>query len=321
MESPSRLGYNRSDMDRSDLEKWRRAAAIAANVRDHVASLLKPGVKLIDAALEGHRRIESFGAKPAFPLQISRNHIAAHYCPFIGDPTTCEEGDLIKVDTGVHVDGFVADTAVTVDLSSDGRHANILSAAKEALAAAIRTAGPDVDVNDIGREVEKVIRGHGLQPVRNLTGHGVGRYIIHRAPQIPNVPNGRGKLKAGTCVAIEPFATDGTGLVKEQGDPHVFMSKKGARKMKGMDLKVLAEIEQFGGLPFGSRCLVTKFPYEAVARTLNAMAMSGQLVVYPPLVERAGAFVAQFEHTLYIREDGVEVLTASGVVPEPEPVG
>jgi methionyl aminopeptidase len=306
-------------MEREHLEKWRRAAAIAANVRDHVAGMLKPGVKLIDAALAGHKRIAEFGAKPAFPLQISRNHIAAHYCPYIGDPTTVEEGDLIKVDTGVHVDGFVADTAVTVDVSSDGRHKHLIAAAKEALAAAIRVAGPDVDVNTIGREVEKTIRGHGLQPVRNLTGHGVGRYIIHRAPQIPNVPNGRGTLKAGTCVAIEPFATDGGGLVREQGDPHVFMSKKGVRKMKGMDPKVLGDIENFGGLPFGSRCLVQSHPYEAVARTLNAMAMSGQLVVYPPLVERAGAFVAQFEHTLYIRDDGVEVLTASGAVPEPLP--
>jgi methionyl aminopeptidase len=306
-------------MEREHLEKWRRAAAIAANVRDHVAGMLKPGVKLIDAALAGHKRIAEFGAKPAFPLQISRNHIAAHYCPYIGDPTTVEEGDLIKVDTGVHVDGFVADTAVTVDVSSDGRHKNLIAASKEALAAAIRVAGPDVDVNTIGREVEKVIRGYGLQPVRNLTGHGVGRYIIHRAPQIPNVPNGRGTLKAGTCVAIEPFATDGGGLVREQGDPHVFMAKKGVRKVKGIDPKVLADVEGFGGLPFGSRCLVQIHPYDAVARTLNAMAMSGQLVVYPPLVERAGAFVAQFEHTLYIRDDGVEVLTASGVVPEPVP--
>lgn len=306
-------------MEREHLEKWRRAAAIAANVRDHVASLLKPGTKLIDAALAGHKRIAEFGAQPAFPLQISRNHIAAHYCPYIGDPTTAEEGDLIKIDTGVHVDGFVADTAVSIDLSTDGRHARLLAASKDALAAAIAVAGPDVDVNVIGREVERVIRGYGYEPVKNLTGHGVGRYIIHRAPQIPNVPNGRGTLKAGTCVAIEPFATDGTGIVREQGDPHVFMTKKSVKKVKGMDASVVSAIEGFGGLPFGSRCLVSRFPYESVARTLNSMAMSGQLVVYPPLVERAGAFVAQFEHTLYIREDGVEVLTLNGTVPALQP--
>lgn len=303
-------------MEREHLEKWRRSAAIAAHTRDYVASLLKPGAKLIDVSLAGHKRIEELGGKPAFPLQISRNHIAAHYCAYMGDPTTAEEGDLIKVDCGVHVDGFVADTAVTVDLSRDQRHQRLINASKEALAAAIRIAGPDVEVATIGREVERVMRSHGVQPVRNLTGHGVGRYIIHRAPQIPNVPTGRGTLKAGTCVAIEPFATDGPGLVHEQGDPHVFMAKKGVKKGKTMDANVLAAVEEFNGLPFGSRCLVQRFPYEQVARTLNAMAATGQLVVYPPLVERPGAFVAQFEHTLYIRDDGVEVLTASQSVPE-----
>lgn len=298
-------------MNPTDLSKWREAAAIAGHTRDYVASLLVPGTKLIDAALAGHKRIEELGGKPAFPLQLSRNHIAAHYCPFIGDPTTVADGDLIKVDCGVHVDGFVADTAVSVDVSTDGRHQKLLAASREALQAAIRVAGPDVDVNDIGRAVESVIRGHGYAPVRNLTGHGVGRYIIHRAPQIPNVPEGRGRLKADTCVAIEPFATDGSGIVREQGDPHVFIAKKSNKKLKGADAKVIDAVTAYNGLPFGSRDLVQLFPYPAVASTLNAMVRANLLVVYPPLVEKSGCFVAQFEHTLYISDSGVEVLTAN----------
>jgi methionyl aminopeptidase len=307
-------------MDPAHLEKWRRAAAIAAHVRDYVASLLVPGAKLIDASLAGHRRIAELGAEPAFPLQISRNHIAAHYCSFIGDPTTAEEGDLIKVDCGVHVDGFVADTARTVDLSRDGRHERLIDASREALAAAIAIAGPGVDVVEIGRAVETAIRRHGVEPVRNLTGHGVGRWIIHRAPQIPNVPSGRGTLKADTCVAIEPFASSGQGLVREQGDAHVFMAKRGLKQVKGGDPAVLAAIEAFSGLPFGSRCLVQRFAYENVARTLNGLASSNQIVVYPPLVDRPGSFVAQFEHTLYVSENGVEVLTQASDTPLAAPV-
>lgn len=298
-------------MNPDDLAKWRRAAAIAAETRDLVASLLQPGAKLIDVSLAGHRHMESLGGKPAFPLQISRNHIAAHYCAFLGDTTAAEENDLIKVDCGVHVDGFVADTAISVDLSRDGRHAHLLAASREALEAAIRVAGPGVEVAEIGREVERAIRRHDLNPVRNLTGHGVGRWIIHRAPQIPNVPSGSGKLQADTCVAIEPFATDGGGMVREKGDPHVFMAKRNLKKPKGVDPKVLEAIEEFGGLPFGSRCLLARFPYAPVAQTINGLAAANQLVAYPPLVERAGAYVAQFEHTLYISEDGCEVLTRS----------
>lgn len=297
-------------MSASDLEKWREAAAIAAHTRDYVASMLEPGRKVIDLALAGHKRLAELGGVAAFPLQISRNHIAAHYCPYIGDPTVVEEGDVIKVDCGVHIDGFVADTAVTVDLSSDGRNAPLLRASREALENAIAMAGPEVDVVEIGREVERTIKSHGFVPVRNLTGHGVGRYIIHKAPQIPNVPVGRGTLKANTCVAIEPFATTGRGIVDEAGDPHVFMAKKGGKKIKGTDAAVLQAVRDFGGLPFGSRDLVQIFPYEVVAETLNAMARANQLMVFPPLVEKKGALVAQFEHTLRIHDDGVEVLTA-----------
>lgn len=303
-------------MNSADLEKWRRAGAIAGHVRDTVAGLIRPGARLIDVSLAGHRRMEELGAKPAFPLQVSRNHIAAHYCAWVGDPTTFLEGDVVKVDCGVHVDGFVADTARTVDLSRDGRNQKLLDAAHGALDAAIRMARADLEVVEIGREVERVIKSFGFKPISNLTGHGVGRFIIHRAPQIPNVPSGRGKLQDDTCVAIEPFATDGHGHIKEDGDAHVFMAKKGAKRVKGADAAVSDSIQEFGGLPFGSRDLVARFPFKAVAEALNAYLRAGQLVVYPPLVEKPGALVAQFEHTLHVRGDGVEVLTRGERVEE-----
>ncbi|MBL8767476.1 MAG: type II methionyl aminopeptidase [Planctomycetes bacterium] len=298
-------------MNPQDLEKWRRAAAIACHVRKYVASLAKPGAKLIDIALAGHARIEELGGKPAFPLQMSRNHIAAHYCAWIGDPTTLQEGDVVKIDCGVHVDGFVADTAMTVDLSLDGRNRKLVEASQAALDAAIRVAGPDVDVIEIGREVERVIRSFGFSPVKNLTGHSVGRWIIHGPPQIPNVPVGRGKLRPGTCVAIEPFASTGAGIVKESGDAHVFMVRRDLKKAKGVDDGVYDAIRAFGGLPFGSRDLVAHLPFKAVSDSLNALSRDDQLMVYPPLCEKKGELVAQFEHTLLITDSGVEVLTAS----------
>jgi len=307
-------------MKPAELDTWREAAAIAGHTREYVASLMKPGAKLIDLSLAGHQRLEELGGKAAFPLQISVNHIAAHYCAYVGDESELKENDLVKVDCGVHIDGYVADTAMTVDLSKDGRHADLLAASKEALAAAIDLAGPDVEVVEIGRVVEKAIRARGKNPIRNLTGHGVGQWQVHRAPQIPSVPSGRGRLKAGTCVAIEPFATDGPGLINEKGDAHVFMAKKSGKKLKGVDGKVLEAIREFNGLPFGSRDLLLHFPYEAVSSTLNAMLRANLLMLYPPLVEKKGTFVAQFEHTLYVHDGGVEVLTAatepSRAVPE-----
>src|SRR5690606_11009231 len=110
VDSPPPVGY-KERMNPSELDTWREAAAIAGHVREYVASLMRPGAKLIDLSLEGHRRIEALGGKPAFPLQISVNHVAAHYCAYVGDETELAENDLVKVDCGVHVDGYVADTA------------------------------------------------------------------------------------------------------------------------------------------------------------------------------------------------------------------
>ena len=300
------------------MSKVREACAIAGHVRDYVAALMKPGELLIDLALAGHARIHEMGGQAAFPLQISRNHIAAHYCPFIGDETRFEEGDLVKVDVGVHVDGHVADTAVTVDLSSDGRHESLKMASREALDAAIRVAGPDVEVAEIGRAIEQAITARGFKPIRNLTGHGVDRWCIHKAPQIPNVPTGRGRLRADTFVAIEPFATDGNGLIHEAGDAHVFMARKVTKKLKGAHPKVVEAVAEFRGLPFGSRDLVQFFPFQQVAETLNAMNRAHQLISYPPLCEKKGRLVAQFEHTLHITDSGAEVLTSVSK-PWPEP--
>ena len=92
----------------------------------------------IRSVLEGvESLIRERGAEPGFPAQSSRNHVAAHYCSSPEDEQVYEEGDCVKVDIGVHVDGYIADTATTVDLSTDGRWTPLIKASSDALAAAI----------------------------------------------------------------------------------------------------------------------------------------------------------------------------------------
>jgi methionyl aminopeptidase len=300
----------RQALDNDTLEKWRRAGRIAAECREWAREHVKPGVRLAHILETVEDMMRERGAAPAFPAQTSRNHVAAHYCSPPDDETVYEEGDCVKIDFGVHVDGWVADTATTIDLSSDGRWGALIQSSADALKAAIATAGDGVKVGDIGAAIERTITAAGFEPVRNLTGHGVNRWKVHTPPQIPNYgERGGGKLRAGTVIAIEPFASTGRGYIKERGKSEVFMMVAPPRSAKGLDRDVLKAIEGWRGLPIARRYFNHLDPM-AVEEALGKLAKQGSLMRFPPLVEDEGVMVAQTEHSMLITEDGVEVLTA-----------
>lgn len=297
-------------MNDEGLEKTRRAGKIAARCREWARGTIAPGVKLRDVleGIEGIIRDE--GAAPAFPAQTSRNECAAHYCSSPDDETVYEVGDVVKVDMGVHVDGWIADTACTVDLSEDGRHAALIAASADALAAAIGLAEPGRPVSEIGAAVERTITKAGFEPVRNLTGHGLDRWKVHCAPQIPSYgERGGGRLQEGMVVAIEPFACTGRGFIHEAGRAEVFMLVRPPRKAKGVDKAVLKEMQSWNGLPIARRYF-GHLDTDAVEDTISKLARQGVLIRYPPLVEQPGVMVAQTEHTLHLGADGVEIITA-----------
>lgn len=296
-------------MDAEHIAKFREAGRIASRARDLGAKMIRPGATIREVTEAVEAEIRRLGGQPAFPAQSSRNHIAAHYCASPDDDTRYEEGDVVKLDIGAHVDGFVADTALTIDLSANGANKKLVEAAKAALEAAIGMAAPGVFVSEIGRVVHETIASFGLRPIVNLTGHGVGRYIVHCAPQIPNTADGSSeRLRAGMFVAIEPFATDGRGLIQEKGRPEVFRLMRRPSKIKGIDPAVLEAIEALHGLPFARRDL-RQFSKESVEETFMGLTRAGVFTRYPPLVETPESKVAQWEHTLYIGPDGTEVIT------------
>jgi methionyl aminopeptidase len=292
-----------------DLEKLRRAGRIARDCREWARENIKPGVRLRHILETAESMMAAEGAAPAFPAQTSRNHIAAHYCSDPNDETVYEEGDCVKVDIGVHVDGWVADNACTVDLSSDGRWAGLIGASEAALAAAIATVGVGVETRTIGAAVENAICSRGFQPIRNLTGHGVARWTVHCAPQIPSYPEGRDRLKDGMVIAIEPFSSTGEGMIYERGKAEVFMLVRPPRNAKGVDKDVLKAIQAWRGLPVARRYF-NDFPADVVESTLSKLSRQGALIRFPPLVEDPGVMTAQTEHTMIVTEEGVEVITA-----------
>jgi methionyl aminopeptidase len=177
------------------------------------------------------------------------------------------------------------------------------------LESAIEAAHAGVRVREVSAAIERTLSSHKLRPMRNLCGHGVGRFIVHSPPPIPNSPEPTDViLPAHAVVAVEPFATDGHGLVGERGAAEVFRVDPDRLDRSGLDPRIAEVLVAFHGLPFARRQL-RAFPRALVETTLQALRQRNQLTAYPPLVERSGRKVAQAEHTLYLGPAGTEVLT------------
>ncbi len=284
-------------------------------MRDAGARAIVAGARVRDVCESVEADIARHGGGIAFPVQSSRNHVAAHYCPAPDDETVYAHGDLAKLDIGVHVDGWVVDTALTVNVGDVPTLRAHVAAARAALDAAIATVKPGVEIRRISAAIESTIAGFGLRPMRSLCGHGVGRFQVHCPPPIPNViDDSNGRLPLGAVVAIEPFATDGLGLLSEEGAPEVFrfVARAGVsiddleRSAIG---PIVTAIRAFEGLPFARRQL-RAFPQDQVMRTIEGLRRRGVVVVYPPLLEAGKRPVAQAEHTIVVGDGGAIVLTA-----------
>ncbi len=284
------------------LEKYREAGRILKTVRAEAVELVKVGGSLLNVAEFVEKRTMELGGRPAFPCNISRNEEAAHATPKAEDSDVFGK-DMVKLDLGVHVDGYIADSAVTIDLSGNS---DILKAAEEALAAAIETARPGITTGKIGSAIENSIRSYGLNPIINLTGHGLSRYEAHDNPSVPNKHvEGGTILKEGDVLAIEPFATNGTGLVHDGSWAEIYsLIRKKPVRMPAVR-NVLKEVEEYRELPFAKRWLKS----DKLEFSLIQLEKAGILHSYPVLIESAGGLVAQAEHTIIITQDGCEVTT------------
>jgi len=290
--------HNKQDI----LEKYREAGRILKTVRTEAVEMVRVGNTLLQVAEFIENRTIELGGKPAFPCNISRNQEAAHATPKIGD-TDVFGKDMVKLDLGVHVDGYVADSAVTVDLSGNS---DIKKAAEEALAAAIELAKPGISTGELGAAIEDSIRSYGLNPILNLTGHGLSQYEAHDDPSVPNRHvEGGAILKEGDVLAIEPFATDGVGTVHDGNWAEIYslIRKKPVRLPAVRN--VLKQVEEYRELPFAKRWLKS----DKLDFVLLQLEKSGIIHSYPVLLESSGGLVAQAEHTIIVTQDGCEITT------------
>jgi len=296
-------------MEPSVLQKYKKAGEIAKKVKIFIRNTIKPDVTLLEIAEHIDNKIVDLGGKPAFPADVSVGDIAAHYCPYYQDSTKLKEGDLVKIDIGVHIDGYLVDTAFTVSVGDNKVNKDLINAANSALNSALKLAKPGVSLGKIGISIEHEISSRGFKSIKNLSGHSVDRYTIHSGMSIPNFNSGSSKtLQKGQVVAIEPFASTGSGKVISGKSCKVFEVKEGKNTRQHRDvLKYL--VGEYKTLPFSERNVIDKFGLVKARLALRNFVKSGVVEEYTVLHEsKKGSLVAQAEHTVIV-DDTPVVLT------------
>lgn len=297
--------------DEEALRKVKLSGNILRETREETKRFVREGMPIIEICRKVESLISEKGGKPAFPCNVSINEIAAHYTSPPGDRKRIPERSTVKVDIGVHVDGYVTDTAVTVCF--DPEFKSLVETAEQALETAIANIRPGVSTSRLGSLIEKTIRSRGFKPISNLTGHEVGRYLVHGGAKIPNVSTiSFSKIKLNRTYAIEPFVTlaNAAGKVENGEQVTIFRFLK-RRSLKNPHAKQLLKyIERnFRTLPFAERWLQSVVPKECFREAFRELLSSKTLMGYPVFVEASRKPVAQAEHTVLTVEDGCVVLT------------
>ena len=295
-----------------NFECYLQAGKIASEVRENARKKYHVGSTLFEICESVEAQIRSRSAEPAFPVNTSLNDIAAHYTAEPGDPTIVKEGDVLKIDIGVHIDGYIADTAVTV--CYDPNYEALVKTAEAALGEAVRMARANTRAGDIGRTIESTITKMGFRPIQNLSGHSLQQYTIHAGKSIPNIWT-RGSsfaLLPNEAYAIEPFVTtrNGQGVVYEGKTRNIFAitSRKPTKDAEADDLLEVIW-SRYKSLPFAMRWLSDKYDEKEVRRLMDILMKKKNVHAYPILVEGHGKIVVQAEHTLIPSESGVNVIT------------
>ena len=309
-EPREKISDNKSEKTSSpagDNDNYIKAGKIAAQVVAFAKSFIKPGMPLLEIANKIEDKIIELGAKPAFPVNLSIDEIAAHDTPSFDDARTAS--GLLKVDIGVHIEGCVADTAFSLDLASSNENKKLIGAAESALQKALETIKEGITIKEIGREIEKSIKSEGFTPIINLSGHSIEPWNLHSGITIPNHDNSRDIIVEEGAYAIEPFATTGLGSVRDGRKSGIYKIEREGPVRDNFSREVLAFIyEEYQTLPFCSRWIHKKFGTRGLL-ALRRIEEAGILHQYPQLIEISGKPVSQAEHTILIEKSKKTITT------------
>jgi len=289
-----------------------KAGEIAKQVREFARSIVVKDKKLLEIAEAVEAKIVELGGEPAFPVNLSINEIAAHYTPSYDDEALAY--GLLKVDFGVHVNGWVADTAFTIDLENNEENRKLIEAAEAGLNNVLKFVNKDSTLGEMGGVIEKTINDFGFSPIINLSGHSMEEYDLHAGITIPNIDNKSEEKIGEGLFAIEPFATNGGGKVND-GRASGIYALINSKNVRGEIAREVLDfiVDEYSTLPFCSRWLVKKFGTKALIG-LRQLEQNGNLHSFAQLVEVNRGKVAQAEHTILVEKGEVIVTTRNSVV-------
>ncbi|MFX1238368.1 MAG: type II methionyl aminopeptidase [Promethearchaeota archaeon] len=296
------------------IDSLKKAGDIAKNVKKIVKPEIKVGAKVLDIVNLVESKILELDGAIAFPTNVSINNIAAHYTsPLRDDNLIIEESDLVKIDVGVHIEGYIVDTAFSVNFNNEKILENIIQATEVAVEAAKTLIKPGVNTRELGKKIESVVKGFKYNPIKELGGHQIERWTVHGKKQLPELGTQRGSvMEEGDVFAVEIFASTGEGSVHHMRNSYIYelnpysgrvpLRRKVSKQLLGFINK------NYKTLPFAERWLGKEFQ-TGIAFGLQELIQQGKLHSHNVLAEKKGVFVAQTEETILITEDGYIQLT------------
>ncbi|CAK4025541.1 methionine aminopeptidase 2 [Lecanosticta acicola] len=326
--------YNSRHFSETFLSEYRQAAEIHREVRQYVQKeVIKPGVSMstiVEAIEDGIYALtgnpctgtgEPLKSGPGFPTGLCLNNVAAHWTPNTGGKDVLlQKNDVLSVDFGVHVNGHIVDSAFT--LTFDETYNPLLEAVKAATNTGIEHAGVDARINEVSAAIQEVMESYEVnvngkslpvQAVQGLTGHNILPYRIHGDKYVPFVKNNsKQKMEEGDVFAIETFGSTGRGVMTDDVGVYGYSRNEGIASQhlpSASARSLLKAIDaNFSTIPFSRRHLerlgVTKYHLG-----MRQLVDAGIVEEYAPLVDRKGAMVAQFEHTILLHRGGKEVIS------------
>ena len=284
-------------MEEDVVENYKKAQAISNEVMKYAKSLKFENATALSVAETVERLIVHNKGKPAWPVNVCVNEVAAHFSP-LDNTLVFRHGDIVKVDIGVHVNGYIWDQAFTVCVGEENHP--LIAASKKAVEEAVKVLKKGAKVCEISAVIEDTVKSLGFNPIRNLCGHGLEKYVVHAPPSIPNSKNNIQDEIGEQAIAIEVFVTDGSGWVKESEPANIYKFEEDKPLRMWEARKILEKAKtDFEGLPFSTRWL--NIPKIKVDMAIRQLLEVGAIISYPPLKEESGRPVAVTETTVLVR--------------------